>query len=91
MSDEDDYQYSEGSDEEEYAIADDDDNNMEWNAVENPNAAPMSWNKSASSIGGEMIILSKCSFYVPFFWLCCCLWRLDTLLQKRSIDCYVLP
>lgn len=54
MSDEDDYQYSEGSDEEDYAIASDDDN-MEWNAVENPNAAPMSWNKNASSIGGKTI------------------------------------
>ena len=45
------YEY-EYSDDDNYPVSDDDEE-MEWdsNAGENPNAAPMAWNKSASSIG----------------------------------------
>ena len=52
------YEY-EYSDDDNYPVSDDD--AMEWdsNAGENPNAAPMAWNKSASSIGGEL----KMAFY----------------------------
>lgn len=45
------YEYSEDDN---YPESDDEDEEMEWdatNAGENPNAAPMAWNKSASSIG----------------------------------------